>query len=111
VTASCAADGIRIQVELHFSLVALPLTHKRLWKGIPPRKVRSMSANDVGFAIFVVFISLAAILRLYRIRRTKMNLPIQVTQYGSQTICPACGSITARAKAYCLHCGKRVRDP
>ncbi len=70
-----------------------------------------MSANDIGFAIFVVVISLAAILRLYRISRIKMNLAMEVAHYGSQTMCPACGSITARAKAYCLHCGKRLRDP
>jgi formate dehydrogenase maturation protein FdhE len=69
-----------------------------------------MSANDIGFVIFVLLISVAAILRLYRIRRAKINLATEVVQYGSQTICPACGSITARAKAYCLHCGKRVRE-
>ena len=80
-------------------------------EGILPRKVLIVSANDIGFAIFVVLISLVAIVRLYRIRRTKMNLPIEAARYGSQLICPACGSITARAKAYCLHCGKRLRDP
>ena len=70
-----------------------------------------MSANNIGFAIFVVVISLAAILRLYRIRRARMNLGMEVAAYGSQTVCPACGSITARAKTYCLHCGKPLRDP
>jgi predicted RNA-binding Zn-ribbon protein involved in translation (DUF1610 family) len=70
-----------------------------------------VSANDIGFVIFIVSITLAAILRLYRIRRTKMNLAIEVAHYGTQIMCPACGSITVRAKAYCLHCGKRVRDP
>ncbi|HET9183457.1 MAG TPA: hypothetical protein VFP59_15075 [Candidatus Angelobacter sp.] len=69
-----------------------------------------MSANNIGFAIFVVLISLVAIVRLYRIRRMKMNLAFEVARYGSQTMCPACGAITARAKAYCLHCGKRLRD-
>ena len=70
-----------------------------------------MSVNNIGFAIFVFVISLAAILRLYRIRRMKMNLAMQVAPHGPQTMCPACGSITARAKAYCLHCGKQLRDP
>jgi ribosomal protein S27AE len=70
-----------------------------------------MIANDIGLAVFVAVISLAAILRLYRIRRTKLNLAMEVALYGSQTMCPTCGSITAREKAYCLHCGKRVRDP
>lgn len=69
-----------------------------------------MSANDIGFAIFVILISLITAFRLYRIRRTKMNGVMKISHYGSQTMCPACGSITARAKAYCLHCGKRLRD-
>jgi hypothetical protein len=70
-----------------------------------------VSANNIGFAIFVIVISLAAIVRLYRIRRIKMNLAMEVATYGSQIMCPACGSITARAKAYCLHCGKQLPDP
>lgn len=70
-----------------------------------------VSVNDIGFVIFIVSITLAAILRLYRIRRTKMNLAMEVAHYGTQIMCPACGSITVRAKAYCLHCGKPLRDP
>jgi len=72
-----------------------------------------VNANNIGFAIFVVLISLVAILRLYRIRRARMklNLGMEMAPYGSQIMCPACGSITARAKAYCLHCGKLMREP
>ena len=70
-----------------------------------------MIANDIGLAVFVAVISLAAILRLFRIRRTRLNLAMEAALYGSQTMCPVCGSITAREKAYCLHCGERVRDP
>jgi len=70
-----------------------------------------MRANDIALAAFVVVISLAAIVRLYRIRKTKMNLAVEVTPYGSQTMCPACGSITARSKTHCLHCGKAMPDP
>lgn len=70
-----------------------------------------MSAINIAFAVFVIGISLVAILRLYRIRRTRMNSAMEVELYGSQTMCPACGAITARSKTNCLHCGKPMRDP
>ena len=65
-----------------------------------------MSTNDIAFAVFVALISLAAILRLYRIRGAKLNSAMEVRLYGSQTMCPACGAITDRSATHCLHCGK-----
>lgn len=65
-----------------------------------------MNTINICFGVFVVLISMVSLFRLYRIRMA----PPHVAVYGSQTMCPSCGSITARSKAKCLHCGKRLRD-
>jgi hypothetical protein len=54
-----------------------------------------MSAITVPLGLLV---ALLAILFLYKIRKLKP----QVTGYGSQRMCPFCGLITSRLKAYCL---------
>lgn len=64
-----------------------------------------MNAINICFIVFVAVTSMVALLRLYRIR----TAGIQIPGYGSQTVCPACGSITARSEAHCLHCGKPLR--
>ena len=32
----------------------------------------------------------------------------QITEAGTQRMCPSCGLITSRLKAYCLECGKSL---
>jgi len=70
------------------------------WKGVV-----SMNTSTICFIVFVAFISMVALLRIYR-----MKLPrLQMASYRSQTMCPACGSITARSEIHCQHCGKPRR--
>ena len=35
-----------------------------------------------------------------------MRLKPQIAGFGSQRMCPSCGLITSRSKAFCLECGK-----
>lgn len=65
-----------------------------------------MNTINICFGVFVVLISMVALFRLYRIRVAHPH----IEGYGSQTMCSSCGSITARSKAHCLHCGKPLRD-
>jgi predicted amidophosphoribosyltransferase len=51
-----------------------------------------------------LLIALFAILLLHPRRKVKP----QTAAYGSQMMCPACGLITSRLKAYCLECGKSL---
>jgi hypothetical protein len=51
-----------------------------------------------------LLIALLAILLLHPRRKVKP----QTAEYGSQRMCPACGLITSRLKAYCLECGKSL---
>jgi hypothetical protein len=54
-----------------------------------------MSAFRISLGLLI---AVFAILLLYRMRKLKP----QVAGYGSQRMCPACGLITSRLKAYCL---------
>ena len=69
------------------------------------RRRLSMNAINICFIVFVAVTSMVALLRLHRIRTAGTQIP----GYGSQTMCPACGAITARSEAHCLHCGKPLR--
>jgi len=51
-----------------------------------------------------LLIAVFAILLLYRMRKLKP----QVGGYGLQRMCPSCGLITSRLKAYCLECGQSL---
>ena len=51
-----------------------------------------------------LLIALFAILLLYRM----LKLQPQVAGYGSQRMCPYCGLITSRLKAYCMECGQSL---
>jgi uncharacterized paraquat-inducible protein A len=81
--ASCAANGTALKKTLSF-----------------------MNTIDVCFGVFVFLVSTVALFRLYRIRMADPH----IATYGSQTMCPSCGSITARSKAHCLRCGKPMRE-
>jgi uncharacterized OB-fold protein len=48
---------------------------------------------------------MVALFQIYRLHAAQP----QVAGYGSQTMCPSCGSITARSKEHCLHCGEPLR--
>jgi predicted amidophosphoribosyltransferase len=61
-----------------------------------------MNSINISFAVFVFLISLLAMLRIRNISHAKAYNP----GYGSQRMCRACGSITPRAEACCLQCGK-----
>ncbi len=58
-----------------------------------------MSALSISIGLMIV---LFAILLFYRTHRPKAH----IAMFGSQRMCPACGLITSRLKAYCLECGK-----
>jgi hypothetical protein len=60
-----------------------------------------MSATSI---LVGLLIALLAILLLYRMRKLKP----QIAGFGSQRMCPSCGLITSRLKAYCLECGKSL---
>jgi len=57
-----------------------------------------MGATSMSIGLLI---TLFVILVLYRMRRLK-----QIAGFGSQRMCPSCGLITSRLKAYCLECGK-----
>jgi hypothetical protein len=61
-----------------------------------------MNTSTICFIVFVALISMVALFRIYRMRTPRML----VASYRSQTMCPACGAITARSEIHCLHCGK-----
>jgi len=64
-----------------------------------------MDLSTVCLSLFVALISTVAMFRIY-----KMNsFRIKAVSYRSQTMCPACHAITARAEASCQHCGKPLR--
>lgn len=60
-----------------------------------------MSAIGIAFSLMI---ALFVMLLLYPRRKVKP----QIVAYGSQRMCPACGLITSRLKAYCLECGKSL---
>jgi predicted amidophosphoribosyltransferase len=60
-----------------------------------------MSAISISF---VLLIALFAILLLYRV----LKLQPQIAGFGSQRMCPSCGLITSRLKAFCLECGQSL---
>ena len=59
-----------------------------------------MSAISISLSLLI---ALFAILLLYRRRKLQ-----QIAGDGSQRMCPSCGLITSRLKAYCLECGKSL---
>ena len=63
-----------------------------------------MNPINISFAIFVLLISLLALLRIRNISQAKAYNP----GYGSQRMCKACGSITPRSEARCTQCGKQL---
>jgi len=52
-----------------------------------------MNTSTICFIAFITLISTIALLRIYRMRPPQMR----VASYRSQTMCPACGAITARS--------------
>jgi hypothetical protein len=56
-----------------------------------------MNSTSISFGLLV---ALLAIPFLHKIRKPKAP----VAEYGSQRMCPSCGLITSRSKAYCLEC-------
>jgi hypothetical protein len=60
-----------------------------------------MSTTSISFGLLI---ALFAIRLLYRMRRLKP----QIAGYGSQRMCPSCGLITSRLKAFCLECGQSL---
>jgi len=95
-TALCATD---IHNSIFFMEVA-----KRIGSITNGRVFMDLSTIWIG--AFVALISMVAMYRIYRMRTVRM----QVASYRSQTMCPSCGSITARYKVSCLHCGKPLRS-
>lgn len=59
-----------------------------------------MGATSISLGLLI---TLFVILLLYRRMR---SLKPQIAAFGSQRMCPSCGLITSRLKAYCLECGK-----
>jgi hypothetical protein len=60
-----------------------------------------MTSTSICFGLLV---ALLAIPFLHKIRNPKPR----VAEYGSQRMCPSCGLITSRLKAYCLECGQSL---
>jgi hypothetical protein len=58
-----------------------------------------MSATSISVCVLIM---LFGILLLYRMR----SLKPQIATFRSQRVCPSCGLITSRLKAYCMECGK-----
>jgi hypothetical protein len=64
-----------------------------------------MNIVNICFGVLAVLITMVALFQIYRLHAAQP----QVAGYGSQTMCPSCGSITARSKEHCLHCGEPLR--
>jgi hypothetical protein len=64
-----------------------------------------MDPSTVCLSVFVALISTVAMFRIYKMNSFRVKL----ASYRSQTMCPACHAITARAEANCLRCGKPLR--
>jgi len=47
-------------------------------------------------------------LRNFKASARGIRLRPQIAGFGSQRMCPSCGSITSRSKAFCLECGKSL---
>ncbi len=60
-----------------------------------------MNATSISLGLLI---ALLAILLPYKMRRVKPH----IAAYGSQRMCPSCGLITSRLKAYCLECGQSL---
>jgi hypothetical protein len=60
-----------------------------------------INSTSISFGLFV---ALLAIPFFHKIRKPKLP----VAEYGSQRMCPSCGLITSRSKAYCLECGQSL---
>ncbi len=60
-----------------------------------------MNASNISLCLFIV---LFAILLLYLMRKSKRG----IAGFGSQRMCPSCGLITSRSKAFCLECGESL---
>ena len=63
-----------------------------------------MSTTSISFGLLI---ALFTILLFYRMRRLKRLKP-QPAGFRSQRMCPFCGLITSRLKAYCLECGQSL---
>jgi len=62
-----------------------------------------MNPTSISFGLLIV---LLAILLLRRVHK----LTPRIAGYGAQKMCPYCGLITSRSKAFCLECGKSLKD-
>ena len=60
-----------------------------------------MSATSISIGLLI---ALCAILLFHRMGQLKP----QIAGYGSQQMCPSCGLITSRLKAFCLECGQSL---
>ena len=69
----------------------------------PPRFGRSTLLNSTSIS----FGLLAALLAIPFLRKIHKPKP-PIAEYGSQRMCPSCGLITSRSKAYCLECGQSL---
>jgi uncharacterized paraquat-inducible protein A len=64
-----------------------------------------MDQSTVYLGVFVALISSVALFRIYKMR----TVGVKVANSRSQTMCPACHAITARAEENCMRCGKPLR--
>jgi len=64
-----------------------------------------MDPSTVCLSVFVALISMVAMFRIFKLKTFRLK----VASYRSQTMCPACHAITARAEPNCLRCGKPLR--
>jgi ABC-type branched-subunit amino acid transport system permease subunit len=73
--------------------------------GLDQNGKASMDQSTIYFSIFVVLVSMVAMIRIYGTRTGR----IQVAHRQTQTMCPSCHCITARSKTNCLNCGEPWR--
>jgi hypothetical protein len=69
----------------------------------PPQVWKDTLLNSTSIS-FGLLVALLAIPLLRKIHKPKPP----IAEYGSQRMCPSCGLITSRSKAYCLECGQSL---
>ena len=62
-----------------------------------------MNPTSISFGLLIVLLAILLLRRMHK-------LTPGMAGYGSQKMCPYCGLITSRSKAFCLECGKSLKD-
>jgi hypothetical protein len=59
---------------------------------------------------FIMRSFLISVRRVWDALKKRLAVETHAMQVPSQRMCPFCGLITARSKAFCLECGKSLRE-